>query len=430
VAATSHPRLESIPPALVWALTLAFTGIDAAWSQAAAQQVSQAAATSGSRPGRIRIGAFYLNPWFRISSIGLDSNVFYTAEDHQPDISASGGPGLDLILPIKSASRFYANGYLDYLYFLRTESQRRLRWGAASGLTLNGQRTNLVAEESYSTSFARPSFEVDERIDQQTEQTTGDLKRRLFWRIGVTLGGSRARSKTDAGQEFLGTDLSKTLTRDDYRARFGLTYAVTIKTSFVVEGERQWSRFPNDPVRDATWDRLAAGFRTDATALISGELMAGVRYYRPDLGAPSETRSTYVGVNATWNVTPKTKFPFLYVRDRAYSAFSTSGTPTVHTETMGLGLDKELRQRLDLELRARLTRFVTDGEITVEIPDQGPVTAVREDRAWEYGADLGYLFGPNIRIGIAASYTDRNSTISYFGIEGLLFGVTVRYTPN
>jgi hypothetical protein len=284
-------------------------------------------------------------------------------------------------------------------------------------------------EESYFTSFARPSFEVDDRIDQRTEQTTGDLSRQLFWRIGVTLGGSRARVETEGSQEYLGTDLSKTLTRDDYRARFGLTYAITVKTSFVVEGERQWSRFPNDELRDATWDRVAAGFRTDETAVISGELMAGVRYYKPELG-PAGTQSTYVGVTATWNATPKTKFPFGYTRDRAYSAFATSGTPTVHTATMSLGLDKELRQRLDLQLRARRTRFVTDGEITVDIPEQGPLTAVREDLAWEYGADLGYLFGPNIRIGVAASYTDRNSTISYFGIEGLLFGVTVRYTPH
>jgi hypothetical protein len=97
---------------------------------------------------------------------------------------------------------------------------------------------------------------------------------------------------------------------------------------------------------------------------------------------------------------------------------------------MNLGLDKQLRQRLDLRLFARQTRFVTDGEITVDIPGEGPVTAVREDRAWEYGADLGYLFRPKLRIGVAATYTDRNSTISYFGIEGLLVGMTVRYTPD
>ena len=73
-----------------------------------------------------RIGPFYLTPKLRIGSIGLDTNVLYTPTERTTDISASGGPGLELVLPLGASGRFYTEGFLDYIYFVKTESQRRL----------------------------------------------------------------------------------------------------------------------------------------------------------------------------------------------------------------------------------------------------------------------------------------------------------------
>src|SRR5262245_15780202 len=192
------------------------------------------------RPGRFHVGPFYLTPTFHIGSIGLDTNVFYTATDHQADISASGGPGMLLVLPLGGSGKFFGEGNLDYLYFVKTVSQRKLRWDANGGFDVLTPRTHFRLEESYADIFARPSYEVDDRIEQTEEKTRLELLRRLFGRISLRLLGSRGKFETEPGQEYLGNDLAATLTRDEYRAGGGLDYRVSVKTSFVVAGEKQW----------------------------------------------------------------------------------------------------------------------------------------------------------------------------------------------
>jgi hypothetical protein len=44
--------------------------------------------------------------------------------------------------------------------------------------------------------------------------------------------------------------------------------------------------------------------------------------------------------------------------------------------------------------------------------------------------DLGYRFRPNFRIAVVASYTDRNSTIAYFGVQGLIVGLNAQFNPD
>jgi hypothetical protein len=382
------------------------------------------------KPGLFRLGPFYLTPTIHVQNIGLDTNVFYTATERQTDVMASGGPGLDLVLPIRTAGRFYATGALDYLYFVRTASQRRFQGSVDTGIDLKGARTQVAADQLWGRTYGRPNYEVDQRIETYLETTRLDLRRGLFGHIYVNLGGSRSLSDITTDADYLGTDLRQTLSETAYVAKGGLEYAITVKTSFVIEGDQRWDRFTFDKARDADSNRAVGGFRTDPSALITGRALVGERWFRPIASPGVERKLTVADVDALWNITPRTRLGGSYVRDLSYSAFATTGpTPTVRTETYGVRLEKDLTSRIDLRLFARWNHFVTDGAITVEVPDQGTVVAVRDDKTREGGIDLGYRFRSRLRIGVAAKYTERNSTISYFGIDGLLFGLTVNYTP-
>jgi hypothetical protein len=388
------------------------------------------ASVTARRPGRFRLGPFYLTPTFHIGTIGLDTNVFYTATDHQTDISASGGPGLGLVLPLGASGRFFANGNLDYLYFVKTESQRRLRGDANTGLDFKGSRTVFHLEESYAETFGRPSYEVDERIAQTEEATSLDLKRRLFGRIAIRLFGRRSRQETAEGSDYLGNDLTTTLTQDVYRALGGLDYAISVKTSFVVEAQQDWNRFPLDHSRDLDTLRIWTGFRTDSTALLAGQALVGVAWFGPPGTPDLKERRTIADVTVTWKASPKTSVIGHYTRDLATSAFDVSGpTPTVFNERYGLRFEKDLVGNLNVRVYGTITAFVTNGAITIDLPEQGPVTAVRDDRVREAGIDVGYRFRPRFRVGVVATYTERQSNFDYFGIEGLLIGASVQYTP-
>jgi hypothetical protein len=378
------------------------------------------------RPGLFRLGALYLTPYLQLGSLGIDTNVFYSPTDRQTDFTASGGPGLEIVRPFGRESRLRLDGGLDYLYFARTESQRKLNGYGTAQLDLVGVKTRLFIEERYASSYSRPSFEVNERVQQETEGTQGFLRRNLGDRFALALFGERKRTTTDS-QDYLGTDLGDTLTEDRYRAGGELRLAVSVKTQVVGGGEREWYRYPRLPERDGDSIKVYGGFRTDDTALIVGQALLGYQWFRLDTGG--ERSGLYANVDAAWNIAPKTKLGARYRREIDYSAFATTGpTPTNLNETVEAYLDKLLARNLYVRLFGRLGTLASDGEITIVTPD-GIETAVRDDRVREAGAEFGYQFRTRVRIGVTATYTTRESAFETFGVEGLLAGLTVRYNP-
>ena len=378
------------------------------------------------RPGLFRLGALYLTPYLQLGSLGIDTNVFYSPTDRQTDFTASGGPGLEIVRPFGRESRLRLDGGLDYLYFARTESQRKLNGYGTAQLDLVGVKTRLFIEERYASSYSRPNFEVNERVQQETEGTQGFLRRNLGDRFALALFGERKRTTTDS-QDYLGTDLGDTLTEDRYRAGGELRLAVSVKTQVVGGGEREWYRYPRLPERDGDSIKVYGGFRTDDTALIVGQALLGYQWFRLDTGG--ERSGLYANVDAAWNIAPKTKLGARYRREIDYSAFATTGpTPTNLNETVEAYLDKVLARNLYFRLFGRLGTLASDGEITIVTPD-GIETAVRDDRVREAGAEFGYQFRTRVRIGVTATYTTRESAFETFGVEGLLAGLTVRYNP-
>jgi hypothetical protein len=378
------------------------------------------------RPGLFRAGSFYLTPYLHIGSMGVDTNVFYTATARQTDFTASGGPGLEIVRPFGKESKLRLDGGLDYLYFALTDSQRSLNGYGTAQLELEGVKTRLVVEEHYASSYRRPSYEVNARVQQETEGTQGFLRRNLGERYALALFGSRQRITTD-NQDYLGTNIGDTLTQDTYEARGELRRALSVKTQLVAGGAQDWYRFPRLPERDGDSTLAYGGFRTDQTALIAGQALAGYRWFRLDTGG--RRSGLYVDVDAAWSLSPKTKLGARYARDFGYSAFGTTGaTPTNLNEAAEVYLDKLLASNLYFRLFGRLGTLNSDGAITVVTID-GIQTAVRDDRVREAGVEFGYQFRTRVRVGVTAFYTTRNATIETFGIDGLLAGLTVQYNP-
>jgi hypothetical protein len=383
--------------------------------------------SDAARPGLFRLGSFYFTPYLRIGTLGIDTNVFYTPTDRQTDFTASGGPGLEIVKPFGRESRFRIDGGLDYLYFAKTESQRKLNGYGNALLDVWGVKTRFALEERYQSTFSRPNYEVNDRVQQETEGTEALLRRDLGDRVRLALFGSRQRTRTES-YDYLGTDLGNTLTTNEYTAGGELQVALSVKTRFVAGGEEVWYRFPNLPSRDGSSTLAYSGFRTDASALISGFALAGMRWFRLDTGA--ERNVVYADVNATWNVSFKTKLGGLYTRDADYSSLAMSGpTPTNLGERVEAFIEKFLTRSVYLRLFARQHRLISDGEVVLVVPDEGLVESERDDRIREAGAEIGYQFRTRIRAGVNVSYTDRVSTIETFGVEGLLAGFTLQYNP-
>jgi hypothetical protein len=71
----------------------------------------------------------------------------------------------------------------------------------------------------------------------------------------------------------------------------------------------------------------------------------------------------------------------------------------------------------------------TEAAVVLILPSGEIVEEVRDDVSYEYTALLSYRFRPRIGIGATALYAKRRSTIADLGVEGLLLGATVIFTP-
>lgn len=381
------------------------------------------------RPGLFKAGPFYVTPKLRIGTIGLDTNVFYTATERQADFTASVGPGLELVVPLGTL-RLGLEGGLDYLYFARTESQRR--WGGEGRARLEWIRGRVEAEveRGFARTFSRPSFEVDQRILQDQWLTTADLRVRVVGALSLAARGRRLENEVANDQESRGADLETSLTRDETLIAGELIQGLTPKTSLLLGGDFQSERFQLDRTRNADSNRAYAGFEVESQTRLSGRAVAGVRFYRPLVAARGpDLHEPYVDSDVSYRFGPRTELGARVSRDLTASAFdSTSGLPLLRREVYELRIEKGLPARFDLRVFGGFTRLRSFAPVTVDGPS-GVQTDLRDDRVWQGGADLGFRFRSHYRLGFAATYTDRRSTFDDFGIEGLLIGATLKYLP-
>jgi hypothetical protein len=383
-------------------------------------------------PGLLHLGPFYVTPSFRISSLGVDTNVFYTSTERRADFIAHGGPGLEVVVPLHGALKMRADGTLGYLYYARTASQRRLTGTGLGRLAYEGVRLNTGAQYTYTRSYGRLGFEVDRRVAQEQQQAEADLRYRVGERFALGGRATAARYDVEAGQEFFGADLRRNLARDTYGGVAVLSYSLTPKTSFVVEGDHEADRFALDAQRDADSNRLGGGFVLVSTTFLSGRAVGGARTLRFRNLAVPDRITPYANVDLTYHFGPRTRLNAAYARDVGFSAFSVAegDRPTLTTETARVRLEKGLWRRLDLRLHAGLTQLKSDAPVLIVTPTDGPQSVRRNDRAREAGADLGYAFWTRLRIGLAATYAERRSPIRDLGIDGLILGGTVTFIPN
>ena len=382
-------------------------------------------------PGAWRLGPLQLVPRLHIGTVGVDTNVFYTAIDRRTDFTAAGGPGLDAVLPLGGGFRVTGGGDLGYVYFLRTTSQRRMTGDGRARLEWSGVHLLVAADGFYGKTFARPSLEVDRRVGETAQRAGGEARVRLGPRLRLGLAASGARREVDADASFLGSDLRRGLSEDLYREAVDLAYALTPKTSLIVLADGQQDRFLFEDDRDVDSNRLGGGFELASTTRLSGRAVAGVRRFRfarASAGARPES-ATFAAVDMAYRLGPRTVLGASYRRDRENALLRPeSGLPLLDEEAVGVRVEKRLFGPLDLRLRASLTRLRGQGPVRIE-GSSGPTVGVRADRVREASGDLGYTFFSHLRLGLAASWLERRSPFADLGIRGLILGGTLGYEP-
>lgn len=385
------------------------------------------AADPAPAPFLLRLGRIEIQPYVRVGALTLDTNVFYTSGERTTDVYGSGGPGLRVGVPM-GGFRLSLDGNLDYTHYFRTEELRRLGGSARADLEWRRGGVSAGVGESYTASYSRPDFEVDRRIFRDQWSTNVHLAFSGGGRLGLGTSASIASVRHEEGQEFLGTDLSRTLDRDTYSVAASLTYRLTPKTALVLDADHQADRFTRSPARDVDSNRLAAGLELESSTRLFGRAVGGVRLFRPVERGGSFAKPYLKGLLG-WHFGPRTVLSVAYDRDPSFSAFDVAEAyPLLDTQRVAVRLGRRFTPRIDLQLEGSWQALATAGEVT--LVDAGSITtARRDDDVFQASADLGYALFDRLRVGLKASYTERQSTFGDLGLDGLLLGLTVRYQP-
>ncbi len=386
---------------------------------------------AGKRPEGFEAGAFFIKPYLAIGGIGVDTNVFYTQQDRQNDFFASGGPGLKITAPAKRV-RFTLDGELQYHYFAKTEEQRKLGGNAAARVEYLGNMLRAGADRSYHLTWGRPNLQVDERVLREQWSTGAylELGKQEAGRLRVSPIFNLTRTEFPDRPEYQGNDLNSNLARDTYRFGLGLSYDLTGKTSLLAGAEQQLDRFLETPSRDADSARYVLGFRIDSATRLGGEIVGGVRLYRPKSAAGGpDLQRPYWNVDLRYGFGAKTRLEVGFRQDLQYSALTAASTSQVmEAREYGARLLRDITEKIDLRLFGRFRQIVGDGAVIVEGPDGQPEVAFRDDDDASYGADLGYTWR-GLRVGLTAGYQKRNARSADLGLEGLLLGASIVYNP-
>jgi hypothetical protein len=352
---------------------------------------SPEAGTEAPRPG-FPFGPFFVNPRLRIDTIGIDTNVLDTREEPRTDFVAIGGPAVEVVLPVRDTVELRAAAHGLYVYYAQTESQRRFIGGVGAALVWDTGRTLLHVGARDELRYERLEEEVDRRLEQRDRALFSTLRRRIRGRLGL-------RAHVELGERSLPEPaptpeiLADAYDRQESLTRLGLDYALTYKTRLLAEVERQEAVFDVQTDRDSVFRGVRGGIETDATALVSGHLLAGYRRFRQEL-LPDEPEQafTFLSLDATLNFTPRTRLGILVRQDQSWSALSSPLSPVVETREYGLHGSKDVYARLVLSARAVRTEYRREGEET--------------DRRDEASADVVYYWrrlGVGFRVGHVTS---------------------------
>lgn len=384
---------------------------------------------------RVHAGPFYITPSLLLRDLGIDSNVFNEPDDPESDFTFTLGPRADVAVPIARRALLRAVVGADFVYYQKYSSERSAnpRFAPRAELFLN--KLTLFGEGSYLRSRQRPNFEIDARSLRTESFVAGGVAYQYSPRLGFEGSFRRAGVEFDAEETFLGTSLRETLNRES-RTYAGLArYAVTPKTTIVLKGEASRDRFEFSPARDADTLRITPGVEFSDRALIFGSAYVGVRRFTTKSEQLEDFHGVVAAASLGFTVLGRTVVTLTGDRDVTYSFERLQ--PYYVVGSYGVNVRHRLAGKFDVMAGAARHKYtyrdlvVPPGGQLPTAPSLDPASVPgqeRVDTTRNFSISLGYMLGPDARLGFGTSYWTRASNSDRFrDYDALRTGVSLNY---
>ena len=383
-----------------------------AWSDATRKAVPRPSEPPATVP--VRFGPIALAPTLTLANVGWDSNVFnqQTDVDSPDDFIAIVRPEVRAWMRL-GRGRLSGRSAVDFAYFERYQHERSIDPDVEARLDVPFTRVMPYVAGRWVRAKQRFGFEIDERIRRHEDSQLVGVDVRVGPRTSLDLSGRRNRLKFEGESVSDDPLVSEFYDYTSHGAALAVRRQLTPLTSFTVTADGHRDRFDLDPERDTDSLRFTAGFEFKPFALISGRAYAG--WQRVDLTAPGSPpfTGTVASVDLAYTLLGATRFGVQFQHDLSYSAIE--GQHAYLLSGVSVSVNHRLGGRWDVG--ARIGRHRLSYGVFAPLDDAvggSPPSLTPADREIieQYGGEIGYRFGPDMRVAVDVGHDHRRSTVT------------------
>ena len=346
----------------------------------------------------IHAGPVGLRPSLSVTSAGVDSNVFNSADNAQDDFTATIVPRI--VARLRAGRLMFSYGAAtDFVYFKDFKDEESVNFGSDVRLDGNLGHLQPYISTGWVSTKDRLNAELDARAPRTQRTIIGGTRILVASRTTLVFNARRADLDFDEGTEFDGADLARNLNSRADSVEAGVQLALTPLTTLNLTTSVQHDRFDSAPERNANTIRVTPSLQFDPTSLIRGTVLVGYRHFETLDPVLPDYSGVIVQVLAGYTLLERTKFDLDLSRDVQYSYedlepyyLSTGGRLTVTHQLVGPFDVQAFGGRQSLGYRSTLGAEES-----------------RTDRVETFGAGAGYRFHTQYRVGFTWEHNRRRS---------------------
>lgn len=353
---------------------------------------------------RMHVGPFYITPTVQVRNLGIDTNVFNEFENPKSDFTYTLAPKVDLWLPVTRRFLLTTRTEAGLVYYKKYADQRSIDPDAFVRGDVLLHRLSVFFENDFRWSKERANLEIDDRVRQRTDAARVGVNFSLTPKLSTEVSLYQSTYDFDASLNSLRIiNYRSGLKRNERGLRIGLAERLTSKTTLILEGETQRTRFDFATGKNADGFRISPGVVFGQRALIEGTAKVGYRRLMPLNDNVPSFQGVVASVSLGYTLLGATRLSVETSRDLAYS-YEVS-QPYFVTTGLGGNIRRQLRGDFDAVLAARRTR--QNYRVLSDVS-----SAPRQDVILNYSADFGYRLNRDVRVGLVVAWQRRDSPAS------------------
>jgi len=348
------------------------------------------------------LGPFRLDTAFRLSNVGYDSNIFYTATSNPVhDFTLTAGLALNAYLPIKKKIIIAIYDLPEYAYYRETARERTWNNHFDGRVHFVFGRLCLTLGKGYISARERWNTEIDIRPREIEDSYLGLLLWQVSKRTSFELIYRRLKYNYESA-EFQGFDIPAKLDRVEDYVSFMSFYQVSFRTRLFIDAEYGSFDFANPlSLKDSESYAAHGGFEFSPLGNIRGTVKVGYKYLNPLSASGQGYRGLVGDSEVSVRLLSPWKIRAYYRRDIRFSVWYDA---TYFLEDVyGAGTSLYLFRNIRLDYDYYRGRNSYPEGISVK----------RLDDYLIHSVGLYLRIKKNVALGAIASHWDRRSNVNY-----------------